>query len=183
MKAWVRPRSSSVIARRLGRVALEGRPADVEGVGEGGTHWYISQWGGRCGWAPRVCVMSEWAGRESFSWTTLLAALSAFSLPAMPACARILRRVVVCPSRSLVWMRVMMASRRRQWEECGRPAGSDRRAAMMWRDVRESVAMVSVGEAAKCRRAVWMAASSARRTVLFSSWPVASMRSSVLVCG
>ena len=95
-------------------MAMEGRPAAVEGVGKGGAHWYISQWGGQCGWAPRVCVMSEWEGRVSFSWITLLAALSAFSLPAMSACARILRRVVVSPSRSLAWMRVMMASRRRQ---------------------------------------------------------------------
>ena len=53
----------------------------------------------------------------------------------------------------------------------------------MWSDVRESVAIVSEEEVAKCRSAVWMAASSARRTVLFSSWPVASMRSSVLDCG
>ena len=40
VKAWVVPRSSSVTARRLGLVAMEGRPADVEGVGEGGAHWY-----------------------------------------------------------------------------------------------------------------------------------------------
>ena len=59
----------------------------------------------------------------------------------------------------------------------------DRRASKIWRDVRESVAMVSVGEVAKCSKAVWMAASSARRTVLFSSWPVASMRIYVWDCG
>ena len=123
--------------------------------------------------------MSRWGGRMSFSWITLLAALSAFSLPVISACARILRRVVVWPSESLVLMRVIMASRSSRWGECGRPAGSVRRAAMMWSDVRESVAIVSEGVVAKWRSAVWMAASSARRTVLFSSCHVASMRSSV----
>ena len=54
---------------------------------------------------------------------------------------------------------------------------------MMWSDVRESDAIVKDGVAEKCSRAVWMAASSALSTVLFSSRPVASMSSSVLEDG
>ena len=77
----------------------------------------------------------------------------------------------------------MIASRRTRWEERGRLDGPVRRALMMWSDVRESVAIVRDGAVTKCRRAVWMAASSALSTVLFSSRPVASMRSSVLEFG
>ena len=54
---------------------------------------------------------------------------------------------------------------------------------MMCSEVKESVAIVKDGVVAKWRSAVWMAASSALSTVLFSSCPVASMRSSVSDCG
>ena len=114
---------------------------------------------------------------------TRLAVVSAASLPRMPVWERIFLRVVEWPLLSRNRMRPIMASRRCLCGECGLEAGSVIIASKICRAVRESVAIWRSGSFAKVIKAWWMATSSARRTVLFSSNPVASISISVEVEG
>ena len=155
----------------------------VEGVGIGVGHWYCSQYGGRYGCAPRVWRITRPSGRVSSSKMTLLAAVSAVSLPRMPVCERNFRRVVEYPLSSRLRIRPSMASRRCLRGECGLEAGLVISARSICGAVRESVAMRRSGSFMKVSRGWWMATNSARRTVLFSSSHVASIRISIEVDG
>ena len=128
--------------------------------------------------------MTSPSGSVFSSRMTRLAVVSAASLPLMPVWERIFLRVVEWPLPSRYRMRPIMASRRCLCGECGREAGSVIIASKICRVVRESVAIWrSPGSFAKVIKAWWMATSSARRTVLFSSNPVASISISVEVAG
>ncbi len=84
---------------------------------------------------------------------------------------------------SAPYIRPSMASSRCLCGECSLEAGSAISATSICRDVRESVAMQRSGSFAKVSKAWWIATNSARRTVLFSSSHVASIRISVEVEG
>ena len=135
------------------------------------------------GWAQKVWRRTRRVGGGSSCGVTHLAVVSAFSLRRMPGWDRILRRTVVYPLLYRLWMVVIMASRRCLCGECGLEAGLVISACSICRAVRESVAMLRSGSVSKAMRAWWMATSSARRTVLFSSVPVASIRITVEVAG
>ncbi len=162
---------------------VDERPVAVEGVGVGVGHWYCSQYGGLFGCAHRVWRRTSPSGRVSSSRMTLLAVVSAVLFPRMPVCERNFRRVVEWPLLSRLRIRPSMASSRCLCGECGLEAGSVIIDSSICRAVRESVAMQRSGSFAKASRAWWIATSSARRTVLFSSSPVASIRISVEVDG
>ncbi len=101
MKACMHSLSSSGMVHQGWRSVAESGPVANWMGGVCGVLVYITQYGGRSACRP-IVTMSFWlAGMPFQSAMTLLAAASAWSLPLMFVCPRILCSIVGSPSSAL----------------------------------------------------------------------------------
>ncbi len=152
--------SSGMVYQGWRSVADSGPVANWIG-GVGGVFVYITQYGGRSACRPIVTVSFWLSGMPSHSATTFLAAASAWPLPLMFVCPRILCNIVGSHCSALYRRESTIAVMSGLWWWYVVCVGRCSSFRMAWRLVWESVNMPTHWSCLYLSRATYMAASSA----------------------